>query len=157
MRAADSLDALERKVRYNAEAAAGLHEAMPEATLSEIRTALRGMSQNDRDQAVTEAFNAGDIPTVKAVLKSPSAMLAGTLKAPVKPMTDELISRAARELSSQLEAIEHAENFLNLSVDSFMKGAEKMRNPRLEAEAQQQIEATSEAEAALAAAIHGNI
>lgn len=156
MRAADGLDALERDLRQKAESAAGLHAPIPESTLAEIRGALRGMSQKDRDQAIADAFSAGDIATIKAAIKSPSAVLTGTIEAPIETMTAELINRAAPDFNDKMQAIQHAENFLGLAVDAFVKGAEKMRDPRLEAEAVKQMEATSEAERQLERAMSGN-
>ena len=148
---ATSLENLERKLLSDAEHQAGLNKPMTEGAQQEIRAALRAMPQSKRDATLRDAALNGDVGILKAVRESPTEFLYGGTTEPIESLVQQHIERAVPELRDELQAIEHAYSHLKLSVDGFVREADKMRDPVAEQRAQEQAEQIRQAEAALAA------
>jgi len=154
--AVEALNAHEAELVRDAEIAAGLHKHVDTATAQEIRSALRAMSQAERDRVVREAALAGDATIIQAIRSAASPLLTGPISVPMDEMIRVMIEQASPELGAQLEDISTAADLLEGAVAAFTREAQSRRDPMLEARAEQQSEATRRAEAALAEAAAGN-
>ena len=155
--AALSLDEAKQRLRTEAEIKAGLHNPLSESAAQEIRTALRNMTQKQRDDALTRAAEVGDMATLRAVRQAPSPLLVGAINCPIDSMIEHLIQTASPELSDQLNDIDHAETALHLAFDAFRTAANRLRDPVLESQAKQHEQEASEAERALQLALSGHV
>ena len=149
-RLAGELDSLERELRTTAERNAGLHAPLDPAAAAEIRAALRAMSQEQRDAAITKAAQNRDVAVLRAVREAPSALLVGDLNAPVDALIEQLIHEANPGLEHDLAAIEDATTRLSMAVDGFLSETQKLRDVSAEEQAAAQAEAARQAEAKLA-------
>lgn len=148
---AEVLHDLEKQLRSEAEIKAGLHSPLGASEAAELRMALRQMRQEERDAAIVDAAERGDVALLRAVRESPSRVLVGHVNAPLDEMVAAIIHRANPDLQSDLDALNEARTRLELGCEAFVSGTHKMRDIAAEDEAAQQAEAVRKAEAALAA------
>lgn len=141
----ESLKALENRYIDEAEKKAGLHNQLPTHIAAELRAALRGMTQKERDKAITEAIKNGDVAVIQAVRESPNHLLTGKVSIPHDAIYGEFVRRADPEIESKIEDVNSARNHLNFAYEAFSRDANKMRDPLLEAKADQQKEQTDNA------------
>lgn len=155
MAATEALNDHEAALIRDAEIRAGLHKHVDAATAAEIRSALRSMSQEDRDRAVREAALAGDSTIIQAIRGAPSALLIGAITVPMESLVEQLIQKTAPELGQQRQDIGEAFMYLSGAAGAFGKEANGMRDPQLESAAGAQEAATKAADAAIDAAAAG--
>jgi|GEM_PF-5073660 len=152
----NDLASLESRLKSEAETKAGLNKPMTEAAQQEIRAALRSMPQKERDKTLREAALNGDVGILKSVREASTPFLYGGTSEPVESLIQQHMERAVPNLRSDLEAIEHANSHLKMSVDGFVRETEKMRDPILESSAEAQQESIRQAEAVLSQGVQSN-
>lgn len=136
-----------------AEGKAGLHSEHPGA--AEIRGALKGMSQKERDAAIMAAVDAGDKALISAVLHAPSPITHGPVTIPRETLIKEVVNRANPTLENEMADLEFALQSLSLAHDGFESGAKKLRDIGAEDRALEGSAAAATARGKLAAAMGG--
>lgn len=150
MAAGEKLDTLAELIDKTAIAEAGLGK--PSANDAEIRAALRGMKQSERDKAVSAAFERGDRQVLNAIHGQNPVVWGGTSK-PIDQFFSAFIDTQAPEALARREAVNKITEGLNLAADAFTSAAVKWRDPLTAARGFAQEKQYSEAEAALKAAL----
>lgn len=140
--------------------AAGLEaRAIYEAGLSEepssapeIRSALRSMSAEDREKAIAKAFRENDVEVLASIYRASQVTWGGT-KEPVNEMFAHYVDSAAPELVRQRQAVASVTQGLELAAETFIKSANKWRDPIAADRGERQQEEYAQADAALKAAL----
>lgn len=134
-------------------------EALEEAGLSaqpvngqEIRAALRTMSPKERDQAILDAFDRKDVEVLSAIYRQ-NAVTWGGSKVPLTAGFDAYVREAAPQVMEKMEAVSKVTEGLGLATETFLRSAEKWRDPLTAARGFQQAEEFKAADAALQAAL----
>ena len=148
-RVAHDLGNLTQEAVQRAEAKAGLSRHLPHAEAAELRTALRSLPEAERNGAIVDAAKRGDVDVLLAV-KDASPLLTGKIGVPVQTLIREYVERAAPELPALIKDAESAATHFELALDSFMTNTRKLRDPILEARAEEQAKAVAQAEADIA-------
>lgn len=128
----NKLVAYEHDLRQEAWKASGLDTAPNPHEASEIRSALRSMSDKDRDKAVANALDKGDRSVIAAVAHSPSPVLTGPLTVAKDALIEQYIHKINPTLKRDLADVEDALNRLNLAVGGFRRSAGRLRDPMAE-------------------------
>jgi hypothetical protein len=136
-----------------AEKNAGIHSELPGS--AEIRAALRGMSQKDRDAAILEAVARGDQFLMSAVLHAPSPITTGAVTMPREALMKDFVQRANPTLESEMADLEFALQSVVLASQGFQNGAKKLRDIGAEERAMDGSAAAATARGKLAAAMSG--
>nr|BBD50120.1 hypothetical protein [Haliea sp. ETY-M] len=124
----------------------GLNQTLPHAEAQEMRAALRELSEEDRTKALQRASQAGDAKLLKAVLDAPSPVLIGPISMPLNTMVDVMLDNAAPDHRQDIQDAESAFTHFEIALEAFTTSTEGMRDPLLEAAAEQQQEAITKAE-----------
>lgn len=148
--AASKLDFYAKTLETEALEEAGL--TAQSANAQEIRAALRTMPQKDRDKAILDAFGRKDTEVLSAIYRQNAVTWGGT-KAPVEEHFKAYIREAAPDAMEKMEAVSKATEGLNLATDTFLRAADKWRDPLTAARGFQQAEEFEAADAALKAAL----
>lgn len=144
------LDTFSQSVRGRAVERAGLSSQPVDG--AEIRSALRAMPQEERDKAINAAFERGDVEVLSSIFGRNPVTWGGTTK-PLDKQFQLHIEMAAPELVHEREALDKTTEGLTLAVDTFVKSAEKWRDPLTAAKGFAQEKEYEQAEAALRAAM----
>lgn len=136
-----------------AEKKAGIFTELPGS--AEIRAALRGMPQKDRDRAVMEALKNDDHVFIAAVIHAPSPVTTGKITTPRDTLIKEFVARANPTLESEMADLEFAMQSIILANDGFQKGARDLRDIGAEQRAVTEGAAAAKANGKLAAAMQG--
>jgi hypothetical protein len=144
------LDSYARSIHAQAIDKAGLSSQPVDGP--EIRSALRAMPQAERDKAVNAAFERGDVEVLSAIYGRNPVTWGGTTK-PLDKQFQLHVEKAAPELVQEREALDKTMEGLTLAVDTFVKSAEKWRDPLTAAKGFAQEKEFEQAEAALRAAL----
>lgn len=131
---------------------AGLNRTVPYA--AEIRAALRSMTQEDRDKAMSDSLAAGDTEPLLACM-SASPILTGRFTTPMEVHLKLLLDTAAPEYVQAQEDLETMANHLSVAAGGFRVGTETMRDLNAEERGEQGEQLAAEAERKLAAAMAG--
>lgn len=137
--------------------AAGLFQSglsSPPEGEQEIRAALRGMNQKDRDKALTDAFERGDVQ-VLASIRGANPVTWGGSTLPLDQQFDAFIDEVTPELVAQRKAIRDTVQALELATDAFLDAAGKWHDPLAAERGRQQQEEYERADAALKAQLEG--
>jgi hypothetical protein len=144
----------ERKLQADALARAELNRASPLA--AEIRATLRGMSQADRDRAVTDAVASGNADVILAIQSIPE-MLRGPLSVPVETTTRLFLEQTSPTLTADLADVSAALETLNLAAGAWRRAAEEMRDLPAERRADEGAEAQKMASWKLGVALQAQL
>ena len=147
--AVNHLSELEDKLRAAAISKAGLDKRLPPHEESEVRAALRGMTDKERTKAIVDAAQRGNSLLLNAVRYAPDVVTIGKHTAPVGELFELVLNNAAPDLKSSLADIEAAVNHVTLAAGAFGKHTEELRDPILEARGEENNAALREAEKAL--------
>lgn len=150
LEAAGGLDVLSQVIEAAALGQAGLGESP--ASGAEIRASLRGMSQDDRDKAIADAFKRGDTEVLASIYGQNRVTWGGTSK-PLDQQFQHFIQKAAPEAQAGREAVSKALEGLELATETFVTSAEAWREPEAAARGYQQLEEYDLAEQALKEAL----
>lgn len=131
---------------------AGLNRTVPNA--AEIRSALRSMTQEDRDKAMSDSLAAGDTEPLLACMAA-NPILTGRFTTPMEVHLKLLMETAAPELVQARADLEAMGNHLSVAAGAFRKGTEAMRDLNAEERGEQGEQLAAEAERKLAAAMAG--
>lgn len=144
------LDSFAQSLKVRALEEAGL--ASQPLSGPEIRASLRGMTQAERDKAIAEAFDRGDVEVLSSIYGQNRLLWGGTSK-PLERQFALYIDKAAPEVRAESEALDKAYEGISLAVDSFVAAGEKWRDPLTAAKGFAQEKEYAQAEAALKAAM----
>lgn len=133
--------------------AAGIAADPPRA--DEIRTALRSMSQADRDRAVTQAMDRGDAAVIAAIIHAPSPIVVGEFSIPLETMTAHFLDKANPHLAKDAEDFETAVETVKMAWDGFQRGARSLRDLPAEGRAEEGQARASAAAGRLSAVMQG--
>jgi hypothetical protein len=150
LEAAGRLDFYAQTLETRALEVAGL--ASQPANASEIRSALRAMPEKDRDEAIKDAFDRKDASILSAIFRQ-TPLLWGGSKLPLDEAFKLYVREAAPDVVEEMESVSKVTEGLNLATDTFLKSAEKWRDPLTAAKGFQQAQEFEAAEAALKAAL----
>jgi len=148
--AVDKIVDYEGKVLRDAYERAGI--ARPPAEAAEIRTALRTMTQKDRDKAIQQAMVNKDAAVI-ASIQNVSPVLTGRFTTPVVKLTELYLDKYAPDLKAEQANIESALESLNIAASAFRQTAERLRDLDAEKRADEGQQAAKMAEAKLGLAI----
>ncbi len=148
--AAEKLDNLAQTIRARALAEAGL--AAAPASAQEIRAALRSLSQKERDKAIADAFKRGDAEVLASIYGSNRVTWGGASQ-PLEAQFEQYIDKAAPEAVRQRDALEQTMQGLEMAVDTFVRSAQKWREPAAAERGFEQEADYGKAEAELKAAL----
>lgn len=149
--AVEALTQHEAEIKRDAEIKAGLHAAIPEAQLQEVRAALRALPESERDRVVREAARNCDVAVIRAIRDASTPLLTGKLSVPVEELVAVAVVAANPGIEEELSDIHTALQLVDGAVSSFVKEAEALRDPVLETRAAEQQKAIAEAEEAIKA------
>ena len=110
------------------------------------------MNQQERDEAVNRAIDAGETEVLGAIVNVPS-ILTGHLTTPVSKLIDFAVDKAAPEARENIQAIERGLDHLRLALEAFGKSAGEMRDKGLERSGTEGAEKAIAATAAFDAAV----
>lgn len=139
----------ESNLLFKARERAGLLQPFSESHLSELRSALRQMSQQEREKAIKTAFDKNDNAVIRAVQEASSPVLVGSHKLPLDVLMDTYLHKHNPELMQDIEENKQLTNRLDIVSDSFVKSVQTMRNIDLEEQAEKNKQATKDAMAVL--------
>lgn len=118
----------------------------------EIRSALRSLSASDREKAIATAFRENDVEVLASIYRARPVTWGGT-KEPVTEMFAFYIDKASPELVQQRQAIESVSQGVELAAETFIRSAQKWRDPVAAARGEQQRDEFQRADVALKAAL----
>lgn len=150
--AVSALVDLEEQATREAEREAGFHK-LGQDELQEIRTALRAMTIQQRDQAIKEAAEKGDAAILQAIRSAPSPVLVGQHNLPIDTLMDHALAQVRPDLPQLKADIKAALGFLDGAVTAFAKDTAAMREPHLEEAAARSARESEAAESKLSAAV----
>jgi hypothetical protein len=148
-RAATKLAEAQDRLRREARGRAGLLTDYGSA--EEIRSVLRGLSQEDRDAAISHAATVGDAHVMAAI--QAHELLVGPTTIPIRMLTDDYVAQRAPEQVASIADMGAALEHLELAFGQFSRSAADMRDLRAEVRGDEGVRAAHEAEAALGAAL----
>ena len=133
---------------------AGLDRSVPHA--AEIRSALRNMTQAERDKAMSDSLAAGDTEPLLSCMGA-NPILTGRFTTPMEVHLKLLMETAAPELVQARADLESMGNHLSVAAGAFRKASEAMRDLNAEQRGEQGEQLAAEAERKLAAAMAGTL
>jgi hypothetical protein len=133
---------------------AGLNRSVPHA--AEIRSALRNMTQAERDKAMSDSLAAGDTEPLLSCMGA-NPILTGRFTTPMEVHLKLLMETAAPELVQARADLEAMGNHLSVAAGAFRKASEAMRDLNAEQRGEQGEQLAAEAERKLAAAMAGTL
>lgn len=136
---------------------AGLFQAglaSPPEGAQEIRAALRGMTAKERDKAISDAFERGDVQVLASIRDANPVTWGGT-GLPIDQQFDAFIDRMTPDLVEQRKAIRDTVQAIELATDAFLEAAGKWHDPLAAARGRQQQAEFERADAALKAQLEG--
>ena len=148
--AIERLDNFAASLKARAIQEAGLGEEPRSAP--EIRSALRSMSEKEREKAITKAFRENDTEVLASIYRA-SHVTWGGVKEPVAEMFEQFIDSMTPELVQQRQAVSQVAQGLELAAETFIKSANKWRDPLAAERGERQLAEYNQAEAALKAAL----
>ena len=149
LRLLEQLHDHERNLHLKAHEKAGLLKPMQEAHLSELRSALRQMTLKEREKAISQAFESGDIAVIRAVQEASSPVLVGSHTLPIPKLLESFVKQCNPELERDLSEVAELYNRLDLVSDSFAQSINAFRNEDLERRAEINKQLTADALAKL--------
>lgn len=135
----------ESNLLFKARERAGLLQPFSESHLSELRSALRQMTQADRERAIKTAFDKNDNALIRAIQEASSPVLVGSHKLALDVLMDTYLHKHNPELMQDIEENNQLVNRLDIVSDSFVKSVQTMRDVELEEQAEKNKQATREA------------
>jgi hypothetical protein len=151
-RAVEQMANYQADVEAAARSKAGLDRPVPHA--SEIRAALRSMTQAERDKAMGDSLAAGDTEPLLACMGA-NPILTGRFTTPMEVHLKLLMETAAPELVQARADLEAMGNHLSMAASAFRTSTESMRDLNAEERGEQGEQLAADAERKLAAAMAG--
>lgn len=139
--------------RMEAIRSAGLFQAglaSPPEGAQEIRAALRGMTPKERDKAISDAFERGDVQVLGSIRDANPVTWGGT-GLPIDQQFDVYVDRVSPDLVEQRKAIRDTVQAIELATDAFLDAAGKWHDPLAAERGRQQQAEFERADAALKA------
>lgn len=143
--AKDNLNSLQANWEIEAEKKAGLHEHVPFEDQREIRAALRSMSDKERDKAISEAAQRGEMHVLQSVRGITPIVTGAVNQRHVNMAVAEAVKAANPHIVGDMEDLDFMRNCVDFAYESFTKAARKMRDPDAEAKGEAQAKATDNA------------
>lgn len=110
------------------------------------------MSDKERDKAISRAFAENDVEVLASIYRASHVTWGGT-REPLTEMFEQYIDSVTPELVVQRQAVSNVAQGLELAAETFIKSANKWRDPLAAERGERQLAEYAQADAALKAAL----